>query len=140
MLKEQVFTAVRQIVTHSGIEPREGFCTNYLSVALLDGVEVSIESRNWRNGVAVVRWHGAIVADEFGGECADGTWMRQLSDALSVIWREQCGAKADPTCVECDGWGTLLDPDGEETACACVEFARTVPGANVFEPPYAMAA
>lgn len=83
------FHAVRQIVTARGIEPRDGFVANELAVTLGNGVEVSIEGRKRGHGVAIARWHGAIVlhqCDSMGhATYLPGDWEDEVAAALAGI-------------------------------------------------------
>lgn len=119
-LPEQISDAVRKIVAVRGVEPREGFVANELSVALSNGVEVSVEGRGRGKGIAIVRVNGQIVAHGFYGTFVSGAWQRELSQALEEIWHDEMNALALPGCAYCKGFGSVLD-EGEFVACECTE-------------------
>ena len=81
--------AARQIVKARGIEPREGFKANNLSVELGNGVEVSIEGRARRNGIAIVRWQGEVVLHECDAmgraTYAPGDWEDEIVAAAREL-------------------------------------------------------
>lgn len=106
---EVVFRAVRKIVDVRGVEPKPGFVQNELSVALANGVEVSIEGRCGRGkGIPIVRFNGNVVAHGFDGTLKRGAWERELSTTLEAIWHDEMHALALPGCPDCHGFGTIL--------------------------------
>ena len=118
-LPPQIANAVRKIVDVRGVEPRPGFVQNELSVALPNGVEVSVEGRCGRGkGIPIVRWNGEIVAHGFDGTLKRGAWERELGRELESIWQDEMHALASPGCADCHGFGTVLD-EGEYIACNC---------------------
>jgi len=118
-LPRQISDAVRKIVETRGVEPRPGFVQNELSVALPNGVEVSVEGRCGRGkGIPIVRWNGRIVAHGFDGTLIRGAWERELSTELESIWHDEMAALASPNCADCHGFGTVSD-EGEYIACNC---------------------
>lgn len=118
-LPPQLADAVRRIVDVRGVEPKSGFIVNELSVALPNGVEVSVEGRCGRGkGIPIVRWNGRIVAHGFDGTLIRGAWERELSTALESIWHDEMQALALPNCADCRGFGTISD-EGEYLACDC---------------------
>lgn len=119
-LPQQICDAVRKIVAARGVEPRPGFIQNELSVHLHSGIEVSVEGRSRGKGIAIVRVNGQIVAHEFHGTFESGEWQRELSRELTAIWHDEMYAAAEPGCVYCDGYGTILD-EGDSIACECTE-------------------
>ncbi len=124
-LPPQIADAVRKIVEVRGVEPKPGFIQNELSVALANGVEVSVEGRCGKGkGIPIVRWHGQIVAHGFDGTLIRGAWERELSTALESIWHDEMQALALPGCADCHGFGTISD-EGEYLACDCT--ARKAP-------------
>ncbi len=106
---ESLFDAVKTIVAERGIEPREGFVANELSVCLCNGQQISqlqAEPRKWknvaevsvegraRNGqAAIVRWEGRIVLHECDAQgfatYTAGDWEEQISLALLEIAGEK---------------------------------------------------
>ena len=82
------FAACKAIVRARGVEPREGFVANELSVELPNGVEVSVEGRR-RSGVSIVRWNGVIVlhqCDSMGhATYLPGDWEDEITAALAAI-------------------------------------------------------
>ncbi len=119
-LPQQIVDAVFKIIAARGVEPREGFVANELSVPLCGGVEVSVEGRGRGKGVAIVRHHGEVVAHGFSGTFIPGAWQRELSVALEGIWQDEQEAKADKNCQPCKGYGVRLN-EGEWLACECTE-------------------
>lgn len=118
-LPRQIADAVRKIVDVRGVEPRPGFVVNELSVALANGVEVSVEGRARKGtGVPIVRWNGEIVAHGFDGTLKRGEWERELGRELESIWHDEMQALALPNCADCRGFGTISD-EGEYLACEC---------------------
>lgn len=118
-LPPQLADAVRKIVDVRGVEPKPGFIQNELSVALPNGVEVSVEGRCGRGkGIPIVRWNGEIVAHGFDGTLIRGAWEREISTELEAIWHDEMHAKALPGCADCHGFGTISD-EGEYLACEC---------------------
>lgn len=119
-LPEQISGAVRKIVAVRGAEPRAGFVANELSVALSNGVEVSVEGRSRGKGIAIVRVNGQIVAHGFHGTFISGAWQRDLSQALEEIWHDEMQTLAMAGCAHCKGFGSYSD-EGEYVACECTE-------------------
>lgn len=118
-LPPQLADAVRKIVDVRGVEPKPGFIQNELSVALPNGVEVSIEGRCGKGkGVPIVRWHGQVVAHGFDGTLIPGEWWREINAETESIWHDEMQALASPNCADCRGFGTISD-EGEYLACEC---------------------
>lgn len=90
---ESLFDAVKTIVAARGVEPREGFVANELSVMLGDDVEVSVEGRARKGQVAIVRWAERIVLHECNAQgfatYTAGDWEGQISLALLEIADEK---------------------------------------------------
>lgn len=119
-LPQQISDAVRKIITVRGVEPKQGFVQNELSVALSNGAEVSVEGRGRGKGIAIVRVGGEVVAHEFHGTFVSGAWQRDLANALEEIWQDEMHALALPGCARCKGFGSYLD-EGEYLPCDCTE-------------------
>ncbi len=90
---ESLFDAVKTIVAERGIEPREGFVANELSVMLGDDVEVSVEGRARKGQVAIVRWAERCVLHECDAQgfatYTPGDWEEQIGFALLEIAGEK---------------------------------------------------
>jgi len=119
-LPEPIRDAVYKVVSVRGVEPREGFVANELSVALPNGVEVSVEGRGRGKGIPIVRWNGEVVAHGFYGTFISGAWQHDLANALEEIWHDEMHALALAGCERCKGFGTYLD-EGDYLACECTE-------------------
>lgn len=118
-LPPQLADAIRRIVDVRGVEPKPGFIVNELSVALSNGVEVSVEGRCGRGkGIPIVRWNGEVVAHGFDGTLIRGAWEREIGRELESIWHDEMAALALPNCADCRGFGTICD-EGEYIACNC---------------------
>lgn len=88
--KRLIFQAIHLIVKTWGKEPKAGFVTNELSVALADGLEVSVEGRTGKGtGVAIARLNGQIVAHQFTGEVEFGEWTDELKRKAEIAKRRE---------------------------------------------------
>lgn len=120
-LPEQLQNAIKKIVAVRGVEPREGFVANELSVLLPNGIEVSVEGRARRGQVCIVRWNGNVVAHGFHGFTdRNRAWMQEIQRATEEIWHDEMEARADTKCATCKGYGVRLD-EGEYLPCDCTE-------------------
>lgn len=90
---ETLFDAVKTIVAERGVEPREGFVANELSVMLPDDVEVSVEGRARNGQVAIVRWAERCVLHECDAQgfatYTPGGWEEQIIQAMLEIQGEK---------------------------------------------------
>ena len=112
--------SVRKIVAARGVESRESFVADKLSVTLRDGVEVSLEGIGRSIGVPIVRQNGEVVANGWPGNAffKTGNWQLVVADALMEIWRDEMRALASPGCARCNGSDFYPDKD-DFISCEC---------------------